>query len=317
MAQSRVFTFTDPDAYQERVRASHATILSLGRGEFRADLARIDFDRLWMQSGSDSLPRISRTTMDKKRAVVNFITDTQASTTQLGGLEMKADDLAVFGMGATSIVRTEAGYDWGSMSLAHDDLAAAGEAIAGREVTCPTDTFLLRPPPALLAHLRTVHAQAARLARTSPETLAVPGAARALEHELTYAMIACLTAGTPTEARRQPGQHAKIVSRFLGFLEARPDEPVYLTEICTAIGASERTLRTCCREVLGVGPVRYLWLRRMHLARQALLHANASDATVTRIATAHGFWELGRFSVEYRTLFGELPSESLRRYFAA
>ena len=76
---------------------------------------------------------------------------------------------------------------------------------------------------------------------------------------------------------------------------------------------TERTLRTCCREVLGVGPLRYLWLRRMHLARQALLHADASVSTVTEVATAHGFWELGRFSVEYRTLFGESPSESLRR----
>jgi AraC-like DNA-binding protein len=62
-----------------------------------------------------------------------------------------------------------------------------------------------------------------------------------------------------------------------------------------------------------MGPVRYLWLRRMSLVRAALMRADPATTTVTDIATDHGFWELGRFSVEYRTLFGESPSAALRR----
>jgi len=51
----------------------------------------------------------------------------------------------------------------------------------------------------------------------------------------------------------------------------------------------------------------------MNLVRRALLRADPSKATVTRIVTDHGFWELGRFSIVYRALFGESPSETLRR----
>ena len=51
----------------------------------------------------------------------------------------------------------------------------------------------------------------------------------------------------------------------------------------------------------------------MHFARRALSRANPVTTTVTDIATEFGFWELGRFSVEYRALFGEPPSASLRR----
>jgi AraC-like DNA-binding protein len=134
----------------------------------------------------------------------------------------------------------------------------------------------------------------------------------ALEEELVHAMVACLTED-PGSGRKTGGNHSKVVARFEQFLEARQYEPVYLAEICAAIGVSERTLRTCCDEYLGMGPIHYLWLRRMHLAHQALLCADPVSATVTAIATEFGFWELGRFSVEYRTLFGETPSASLHR----
>jgi AraC-like DNA-binding protein len=62
-----------------------------------------------------------------------------------------------------------------------------------------------------------------------------------------------------------------------------------------------------------VGRRAYLWLRRMHLVRWALRSADAEKTTVTAIATDHGFWELGRFAVAYRSLFGEAPSAALRR----
>ncbi len=60
-----------------------------------------------------------------------------------------------------------------------------------------------------------------------------------------------------------------------------------------------------------MGPIQYLWLRRMNLAHRAFVRATAAATTVTEIATGHGFWELGRFAVAYRTLFGESPSETL------
>jgi AraC-like DNA-binding protein len=62
-----------------------------------------------------------------------------------------------------------------------------------------------------------------------------------------------------------------------------------------------------------MGPKRYLLPRRMHLARRALRQAAPAAASVTDIATRFGFWQLGRFAVEYQSLFGESPSATLRR----
>ncbi len=147
---------------------------------------------------------------------------------------------------------------------------------------------------------------------TKPEVFSHPEAARTLEEMLTHTMIMCMTDGERFEIGRKGHNYLLILSRLEEFLATNFEHPLYLYEVCAATNASEHTIRICCNEHLGMGPVRHLWLRRMHLARRALL-ANEGDATVTSIAMAHGFLELGRFSVAYRGLFGETPLGTLRR----
>jgi AraC-like DNA-binding protein len=158
-----------------------------------------------------------------------------------------------------------------------------------------------------------LHATAVRLAHSAPATLAHLEVARALEHALVRAMLSCLADDPEVNVERRVRRHATILARLEEFLAANCSRPIYLAEICAAVGASERTLRVCCDEHLGMGPIRYLWLRRMHLARRALSLADPATTTVTEIATRFGFWELGRFAVSYRRLFGEPPSVSLHR----
>ena len=125
--------------------------------------------------------------------------------------------------------------------------------------------------------------------------------------------LECESTGVDGPSETGRSRHNALVVRFLEFVRAHPNRPLYLSEICAAIGVAERTLRGACEEHLGMGPIRYLTLRRMHQVRQALLCAEASSTTVTRVAMEHGFCELGRFSVAYRSHFRESPSETLRR----
>ncbi len=110
-------------------------------------------------------------------------------------------------------------------------------------------------------------------------------------------------------ARIRPPQ---IVRRLDEFLKTHFDEPIYMSQLCDVTGVSERSLRNACHAVCGTSPKRYLTRRRMEAVRRALATARPGEATVTRIATDYGFFELGRFAVMYTSLFGERPSETLR-----
>ena len=167
--------------------------------------------------------------------------------------------------------------------------------------------MLVRPTAASMSGLRDLHESTAQLAKVAPDMLTHPEVARALEQALLHAMITCLTGGTPVETCPSIHHHSRVIARFEEFLAANHNRSLYLVEICTAIGVSARTLQVCCHDVLGMSPMRYLWLRRMHLVRRALLLADPTTATVTAIVTRFGIWELGRFSVAYQALFGEIP----------
>jgi transcriptional regulator GlxA family with amidase domain len=91
------------------------------------------------------------------------------------------------------------------------------------------------------------------------------------------------------------------------------NEPLHISALCLALAVSERTLRKVFHQIHGLPPCRHLRMLRLSRARRALLSADCELATVTEIATHFGFGELGRFSVEYRRLFGESPSQTLSR----
>jgi hypothetical protein len=159
-------------------------------------------------------------------------------------------------LGATHHVRTSGDTQWGSVSMTPADLAAAGRALTGRELSVPRANCHLHPPSALMSRLLGLHADAGRLARTAPEFLSRPEVARALEQKLLYVMIRCVVDADPVETSSSNRRHMATLAHLEDLLVANSDRSLYVPEICTALGVSDRTLRLCCHEHLGMGPIR-------------------------------------------------------------
>jgi AraC-like DNA-binding protein len=89
--------------------------------------------------------------------------------------------------------------------------------------------------------------------------------------------------------------------------------PIRISDLCMALNISPRTLELAFRMVMGMTPHVFFRKRRLNMAYMELMRADPRESRVTDIALSLGFSELGRFSVQYRELFGESPSETLRR----
>lgn len=90
-------------------------------------------------------------------------------------------------------------------------------------------------------------------------------------------------------------------------------EPVSLADLCVATGVSQRTLYSAFRDWCGEPPIAYFHKRRLTHARSRLLNATPRRGEVKKAALEAGLTELGRFSRDYRQLFGESPSTTLNQ----
>lgn len=103
----------------------------------------------------------------------------------------------------------------------------------------------------------------------------------------------------------------QIIRNSMRAIEQTPLVPVSVAELSAAADVSERTLRTAFLEYFGIGPARYLMLRRLNRAHAALKMADPDQFTVCEILMDHGEFAFSRFASRYKKLFGALPSETL------
>lgn len=139
------------------------------------------------------------------------------------------------------------------------------------------------------------------------DLLATPRAAALATDEILMHVFAA--AGEPV--RVMPPHRHHRAREAAAMLRSREDPPASIAGLCERLQVSWRTLDQGFRELYGVTPKTYMRLARLHHVRRELAAADPTTSTVTAVAVAWGFFQLGRFAVEYRRLFGEKPSETL------
>lgn len=109
---------------------------------------------------------------------------------------------------------------------------------------------------------------------------------------------------------RRVESRLRVVRRAIDFLRAHLHEDIGTEEICRAACASRRSLQYCFEEFLHTTPQAYLRALRLNEARRRL--KSGDGVQVTSIATQLGFNSASHFTRQYRSMFDELPTDTLR-----
>ncbi len=209
---------------------------------------------------------------------------------------------------------TQADFDVFAISLAEDLL---DQSCAAFEL--PTFNSLRIHQEAFQCHSQSITALRKWLITVEQTLTSGPWAIRnrgyleQIEQEIAGRLVRILA------EHRQPINRKRIRKRDLAlkaaetYIFASTNAVVTIPELCIAANASERTLEYAFRERYGLTPKAYTQIYRLNNIRKQLRQASPDTDQVSEIAHQHGFWHMSQFSADYKKLFAELPSKTLKR----
>lgn len=149
----------------------------------------------------------------------------------------------------------------------------------------------------------------------SPQLLKHPAVRLSIRSSILQALsdVCCSRMNSAKPSSTQANHHS-LVFRIREYVLSRRDEPVTVSDLCRDFYVSRRTLQNAFHNVVGMSPVSYLRAVRLNGVRRMLRDSGSHFISVQDAAAEWGFWHLSQFACDYKKLFGELPSESLRQH---
>jgi AraC-like DNA-binding protein len=97
------------------------------------------------------------------------------------------------------------------------------------------------------------------------------------------------------------------------YIDTHVREDISAADLASECTVSLRTLYDRFAVHKGVSPSTYVKEKKLRRIYARLSNANVPTQSVTEVALEFGFCHLGRFSAEYKAMFGELPSGTFHR----
>jgi AraC family transcriptional regulator, ethanolamine operon transcriptional activator len=144
-----------------------------------------------------------------------------------------------------------------------------------------------------------------------PKILENPLSRGMIVDDILEIVVTVMGADTQSWGRPPPSTtRAYIVYKAQQFIEERLATGFSMSELCTTLRVSRRTLEYAFRDIIGASPKRYILALRLGRARRDIV-VRGAQISITEIAERWGFFHPGRFGAVYKDFFHERPSETV------
>jgi len=233
---------------------------------------------------------------------------------QWRNLDIYGDRLFIFPPGGELHSISQPDFDVFALSLSEETLnqtCHAFELPDFRTLVGGNEVFNCHPQSMLLLR-KWLHETEPGLANSIPAA-ASSMRLQQLEEELARRLIATLAESTGPASQPLTRKRDIALKVAVDFIFESDIPVTSVKELCSIAHVSERTLEYAFRERFGQSPKTFTLTHRLNNVRKRLRHADPDAVKIYKIAGHHGFLHMGQFTSDYKRLFGELPSETLRR----
>lgn len=235
---------------------------------------------------------------------------TEGGTVRVNGQILTADSFVMLRGEHPFVWSGSSAYQWLTLAVPLNHTLATSALLN----VSPSETICRRTSSVLLDGVRRfIH----RALFTAPsETMNATwrhSAEEEIAAALTHAVNQSVPAGPGQRIGRPQFSRSRVIANVLVLMHSNGGQPLFIDDLCRVTQVSERALRNMFHEFFSVGPMRLLKLRQLHEIRAALLRTQPQLGTVTHIAARFGVFDPSLLARNYKALFGESPSRTLRR----